>query len=72
VGFSEARGDSIEVASIPIGEGEAVMAYIEKVGKPFLNSLLIFLFLMLVVRHVALMFVRAKTETGCGQGKRDQ
>jgi flagellar M-ring protein FliF len=72
VGFSEARGDSIEVASIPIGEGEAVMAYIEKIGKPFLNSLLIFLFLMLVVRPVALMFVRAKTETGCGQGKRDQ
>jgi len=73
VGISEARGDSIEVTSIPFGDredpappnlAEAVASYAEKIGKPLLNTLLIFLFLMLVVRPVVLALIRPKVEVG--------
>jgi len=73
VGISEARGDSIEVTSIPFGDREvpaqpnladAMVGYAEKIGKPLLNTLLIFLFLMLVVRPVVLALIRPKVEAG--------
>jgi len=73
VGISETRGDSIEVTSIPFGDrediappnlAEAVAGYAEKIGKPLLNTLLIFLFLMLVVRPVVLALIRPKVEAG--------
>jgi flagellar M-ring protein FliF len=73
VGISEARGDSIEVVSIPFGDrevpvppnlAEAVVSYAEKIGKPLLNTLLVFLFLMLVVRPVVLALIRPKVEAG--------
>ncbi|MDR0465904.1 MAG: hypothetical protein LBH94_00950 [Deltaproteobacteria bacterium] len=57
VGFSEARGDSIEVTSMPLGEAEHVASLIEKV-LPHLNSLLIFLFLAAVALSLALAFIR--------------
>jgi flagellar M-ring protein FliF len=73
VGFSEARGDSLEVSSIPFGDreptappslAEAMTSYAERLGKPLLNALLAFLFLMLVVRPVVLAFIRPKVEAG--------
>ncbi|MDR0466682.1 MAG: flagellar M-ring protein FliF [Deltaproteobacteria bacterium] len=73
VGISEARGDAIEVTSIPFGDrevphqptlAEAMAAYVEKIGKPLLNTLLLFLFLMLVVRPVIMALIRPKVEAG--------
>ena len=73
VGISELRGDSIEVTSIPFSDrevftqpsvAEAMAGYIEKIGKPLLNTLLVFLFLMLVVRPVVLALIRPKVEAG--------
>ena len=73
VGISEARGDSIEVTSIPFGDrevpaqpnlAEAMVSYAEKIGRPLLNTLLAFLFLMLVVRPVVLALIRPKVEAG--------
>jgi len=73
VGISEARGDSLEVTSIPFGDrevpvppnlAEIMVSYAEKIGKPLLNTLLVFLFLMLVVRPVVLALIRPKVEAG--------
>ena len=73
VGISEVRGDAIEVTSIPFGEREVIAppstaevmtSYAEKIGKPLLNTLLVFLFLMLVVRPVVLALIRPKVEAG--------
>jgi len=73
VGLSESRGDAIEVTSIPFGDrevphkptlAEAMASYLEKIGKPLLNTLLLFLFLMLVVRPVILALIRPKVEAG--------
>jgi len=73
VGISETRGDALEVTSIPFGDREVpvppsladvMMSYAEKIGKPLLNTLLLFLFLMLVVRPVVLALIRPKVEAG--------
>ena len=73
VGLSEARGDSLEVSSIPFGDrelpappnmAEIMSSYAERLGKPLLNTLLVFLFLMLVVRPVVLALIRPKVEAG--------
>jgi flagellar M-ring protein FliF len=73
VGISETRGDAIEVVSIPFDDrdfpvppsfAEAIASYAERLGKPLLNTLLIFLFLMLVVRPVVLALIRPKVEAG--------
>ncbi|SHN56538.1 flagellar basal-body MS-ring/collar protein FliF [Desulfovibrio litoralis] len=71
VGFDSARGDSIEVSSIAFSEseslpdlsvGEVMSDYALRFGKPFLNALLIFLFLVMVVRPVVLALIRPKVE----------
>lgn len=73
VGYDRARGDTIEVSCIPFGEtelpqevtaAEMVAQYAERLGKPLLNALLAFLFLMLVVRPVILALIRPKVEAG--------
>lgn len=73
VGYDRARGDTIEVSCIPFGEAELpreinaaelVAQYAERLGKPLLNALLAFLFLMLVVRPVVLALIRPKVESG--------
>jgi flagellar M-ring protein FliF len=43
---------------------EVMTSYAEKIGKPLLNTLLVFLFLMLVVRPVVLALIRPKVEAG--------
>ena len=73
VGLNSGRGDSLEVSSAPFSDSEPphepnfaeVLAdYAERLGKPLLNALLAFLFLMLVVRPVVLALIRPKVEAG--------
>ncbi|BDQ33281.1 flagellar basal-body MS-ring/collar protein FliF [Pseudodesulfovibrio portus] len=69
VGFDQARGDTIEVSNISFGEPEmydadslmrTMLEYAQRLGKPFLNGLLIFLFLILVVRPVVMALIRPR------------
>ncbi|MBN2140603.1 MAG: flagellar M-ring protein FliF [Desulfovibrionaceae bacterium] len=69
VGFDEARGDAVEVSNISFGAPEiyegadlmrTIMEYAQRLGKPFLNGLLIFLFLILVVRPVVMALIRPR------------
>jgi len=69
VGFDPARGDSIEVTSVSFGEPDlfaepsllqTMMEYMQRLGKPFLNGLLIFLFLIMVVRPVILALIKPR------------
>lgn len=71
VGFDRARGDTIEVSNISFGGPDApqesslaqlVMDYALRLGKPLLNALLVFLFLVLVVRPVVLAMIRPRVE----------
>lgn len=73
VGLDTARGDSLEVSSAPFSESEPpkdpnmaemLADYAERLGKPLLNALLAFLFVMLVVRPVVLALIRPKVEAG--------
>lgn len=71
VGYDSARGDTIEVSNIPFGTPEAdgpqnvaqmLADYALRLGKPFLNALLIFLFLLIAVRPVIMALIRPKVE----------
>lgn len=71
VGYDSARGDTIEVSNIPFGAPEVetqqnivqmLADYALRLGKPFLNALLIFLFLLIVVRPVIMALIRPKVE----------
>lgn len=71
VGYDRARGDTIEVSSISFGTPELAQEqtlpqlfgdYALRLGKPILNALLVFLFLLLVVRPVVLAMIRPKVE----------
>jgi flagellar M-ring protein FliF len=73
VGFDRARGDIIEVSCMAFGESEMpqdpnvaqiVAEYADRLGRPLLNAMLVFLFLMLVVRPIVLAFLRPKVEAG--------
>jgi flagellar M-ring protein FliF len=69
VGFDRNRGDAVEVSNISFGapeieDGQTLMRtmleYAQRLGKPFLNGLLIFLFLILVVRPVVMSLIRPR------------
>ena len=69
VGFDKDRGDTIEVSSIAFGatdlsEGPSLVKnFLDmggKLGKPLLTGLLIFLFLVLVIRPVVMALIRPK------------
>lgn len=71
VGYESARGDSIEVSTIEFGVqdidvkpslAEMIMDYATRFGKPLLTALLIFLFMLLVVRPVILALIRPRVE----------
>ncbi|UZP66595.1 flagellar basal-body MS-ring/collar protein FliF [Desulfovibrio mangrovi] len=73
VGFDSARGDTIEVSSISFGGPDValepsltdvVMDYALRLGKPLLNALLIFLFLIMIVRPVIMAMIRPKVHAG--------
>lgn len=72
VGYESARGDTIEVTSISFGGPdveiepsltEVVMDYALRLGKPLLNALLVFLFLIMIVRPVILAMIRPKVHS---------
>lgn len=71
VGFDTARGDQIEVTTIEFGPpdfepvkglADIILDYSMRLGKPLLNALLIFLFLLLIVRPVILALIRPRVE----------
>ncbi len=71
VGLDSARGDTIEVSNIAFGTAEIEVApgtasliadYAMRFGKPLLNALLVFLFLIMIVRPVVLALIRPKVE----------
>ena len=73
VGLDKGRGDLLEVSSAPFTDSEPpkdpnfadlLADYAERLGKPLLNALLAFLFLMLIVRPVVLALIRPKVEAG--------
>jgi flagellar M-ring protein FliF len=68
-GLDPGRGDTIEVSSFPFGEEDryaepsltqTMLEYAQRLGKPFLNGLLIFLFLVLVVRPLVMNLIRPR------------
>lgn len=69
VGIDPQRGDTIEVSSMSFGERElltepsltqTMLEYAQRLGKPFLNGVLVFLFLLLVVRPVVMALIRPR------------
>lgn len=71
VGFDSSRGDTIEVSNIPFGPPTAeesqnvaqiIADYALRLGKPFLNALLVFFFLLIIVRPVVMALIRPKVE----------
>ncbi len=73
VGIDKERGDSLQISSVPFNATEPpadpnmadiIVDYADRIGKPLLNTLLAFLFLMLVVRPVVLALIRPKVEAG--------
>ena len=69
VGYDEVRGDTLEVSNMTFGmqdmfgdEGlmRTMLEYAQRLGKPFLNGLLIFLFLILVVRPVVMALIKPR------------
>lgn len=77
VGYSSARGDSIEVSTIAFGTTEiepyrtladTIMYYAMRIGKPVLQAFLILLFMLLVVRPVILALIRPRVEGEAVEG----
>lgn len=71
VGYDTARGDAIEVSTIAFGGPDLelkpslaaiIMEYAMRFGKPLLSALLIFLFMLMVVRPVILALIRPRVE----------
>ncbi len=71
VGFDRARGDTIQVSSISFGGpdialepqlSDLIMDYATRLGKPILNSVLVLLFLLLVVRPIVLAMIRPRVQ----------
>jgi len=73
VGLDLARGDTIEISNMPFGESELpiepnalelLTEFARTMGTPLLVALLIFIFIMLVVRPAILTLIRPKVEAG--------
>lgn len=71
VGFDRSRGDTVEVSNISFGGPDIATEpslpqligdYAVRLGKPLLNALLVFLFLMMVVRPVVLAMIRPRVQ----------
>ncbi len=73
VGFDDTRGDAIEVSSVSFGDPgleaqvpllDVTSRYFQLLGKPLLNTLVILLFLIFVLRPLVLAMIKPKvTET---------
>lgn len=77
VGFDSARGDQIEVTSISFGGPDkelepsltkTITEYGMRLGRPILNAILIFMFLLLVVRPVIMALIRPRVEGEAMEG----
>ncbi len=73
VGYDPNRGDTIEVTNIAFGAAdvpaepnpaELLAQFAERMGKPLITALLVFLFIMLVVRPMVMALVRPRVEAG--------
>lgn len=73
VGLDLARGDTIEISSMPFGDSqmpeepnaiELLTEFARTMGTPLLTALIIFIFIMLVVRPAILTLIRPKVEAG--------
>ncbi len=73
VGIDIARGDTIEVSNMAFGESivpeepnaiELLLEFARTMGTPLITALLIFIFIMLVVRPAILTLIRPKVEAG--------
>ncbi|XPV77142.1 MAG: flagellar basal-body MS-ring/collar protein FliF [Desulfovibrio sp.] len=69
VGYDTARGDLVEISNVSFGAPEidggdtltrTILEYAQRLGKPFLNGLLVFLFLILIVRPVIMALIRPR------------
>lgn len=73
VGFDEARGDTIEIASHSFGQPDVyqepgvlqiMMEHLARIGKPVVNALLVLLFMVLIVRPVVLTLIKPRVDNG--------
>lgn len=73
VGIDIARGDTVEVSNMAFGDTvapteptavELLMEFARTMGTPLLTALLLFVFIMLVVRPAILTLIRPKVEAG--------
>lgn len=73
VGIDIARGDTVEVSNMAFGDSvvpveptavELLMEFARTMGTPLLTALLLFVFIMLVVRPAILTLIRPKVEAG--------
>ncbi len=72
VGFNASRGDTIEVSTIPFGNNEVtepdamqlVLELADRMVKPLLSAILVFLFIMLIVRPILMTLIRPRVESG--------
>ncbi len=73
VGFDATRGDTIEVNNIAFGENdllketnpaELLADFASRMIKPILTALLIFLFIMIIIRPIVMNLIRPRVEGG--------
>ncbi len=73
MGIDIARGDTVEVSNMAFGDSvvpveptaiELLMEFARTMGTPLLTALLLFVFIMLVVRPAILTLIRPKVEAG--------
>jgi flagellar M-ring protein FliF len=69
VGYDQARGDSIEISNLSFGVPEVeefqgwmekIAPYFQSIGKPVLNTFIILLFILLVVRPIIMAILKPK------------
>ena len=78
IGFKQARGDSIEVSSMPFSKpqpvpeptwSEKMLDYLQRFWKPLLNAIIVLIFLIFVVRPIVLSIIRPRVEEEEGRAE---
>ncbi len=71
IGYDESRSDLVEISNISFGEPDptdtqtlmrTMLEYSLRLGKPFINGLLIFLFMILVIRPLVMALLRPRVQ----------
>lgn len=69
IGYDRARGDTVEVSNLSFGTPEVAeepsfldkfFSYFQLIGKPLLNTLIVLLFILLVVRPIVMAILKPK------------